>query len=34
MKKASDGWILFDRRFYEDDIFINLSKEIQNIDEN
>ncbi len=32
VKNASDGWILFDRRYYEDsEIFTELSKDIQNI---
>ncbi len=32
LKNASDGWILFDRKYYdEDEDFISLSKDIQNI---
>ena len=32
VQKASDGWILFDRRYYkEDESFIELSKFIQNL---
>ncbi len=31
MKNASDGWILFDRRYYEDEIFKNLSQDIQDM---
>lgn len=32
MKNASDGWILFDRRYYKgDEIFEKLSEDIQNI---
>lgn len=34
MKKASDGWILFDRKYYDnDETFIELSKDIQKIEE-
>lgn len=33
MKNASDGWILFDRRYYEDETFKALSKEIQSLEE-
>ncbi len=33
IKNASDGWILFDRRYYTDDkMFEDLSKDIQNIE--
>lgn len=33
MKNASDGWILYDRRYYTgNDMFENLSKDIQNIE--
>lgn len=32
MKKASDGWILFDRQYYEnDEIFTKLSEDIENL---
>lgn len=32
VKNASDGWILFDRRYYKDsEVFTELSKDIQNI---
>lgn len=32
MKNASDGWILFDRRYYKgDEVFEKLSEDIQNI---
>lgn len=34
MKNASDGWLLFDRRYYEgNEIFESLSNDIQNIQE-
>lgn len=29
IKNASDGWILYDRKCYTDDLFIELSKNIQ-----
>lgn len=31
VKKASDGWLLFDRRYYNDETFISLSENIQNL---
>ncbi len=31
IKSASDGWILYDRQFYEDEVFKELSEEIQNM---
>lgn len=32
MKKASDGWILFDRQYYEnEEIFTKLSEDIENL---
>lgn len=32
MENASDGWILYDRRYYEEDpLFMELSKEIQSL---
>ncbi len=31
VKNASDGWILFDRKYYNDDGFIKLSQDIQNL---
>ncbi len=31
VKNASDGWILFDRKYYNDDEFIKLSQDIQNL---
>ncbi len=32
VKKASDGWLLFDRRYYGDDeVFVSLSKDIQDL---
>ncbi len=33
MKNASDGFILFDRRFYNDELFKSLSEDIQNLEE-
>lgn len=33
MKNASDGWILYDRKSYTDDLFKSLSEEIQNLKE-
>lgn len=33
MKNASDGWILYDRKSYTDDIFKSLSEDIQNLTE-
>ncbi len=34
MKKASDGWLMYDRRYYnEDPIFVSLSDDIQNLGE-
>lgn len=30
MEQASDGWILFDRKYYDDETFIDLSKDVQN----
>lgn len=34
VKNASDGWLLFDRRYYAgDEMFENLSKDIQNLNE-
>ena len=33
VNNASDGWLLFDRRYYEgDETFTNLSKDIQDLD--
>ena len=32
MKNASDGFILYDRKYYEDPIFKELSEEIQNLE--
>jgi len=29
--KASDGWIMFDRSYYDDELFISLSKDIQEL---
>lgn len=29
MKNASDGWIMYDRRYYTDDMFKSLSDDIQ-----
>jgi len=29
--KASDGWIIFDREYYDDELFMNLSKDIQEL---
>ena len=31
MQNASDGFILYDRRLYEDEIFKDLSNEVENI---
>lgn len=31
VENASDGWILFDRRYYDDANFIELSEDIQNL---
>jgi len=32
VKKASDGWLLFDRKYYEgDETFVGLSKDIQEL---
>ena len=31
MKNASDGWIMYDRRYYTDDMFKSLSSDIQNM---
>ena len=31
MQNASDGWILYDRRYYQDDIFKELSETTQNL---
>lgn len=31
MKNASDGWILYDRKSYTDEIFKSLSEDIQNL---
>lgn len=33
MKNASDGWILYDRKSYTDEIFKSLSEDIQNLEE-
>lgn len=33
MRNASDGWILYDRKSYTDEIFKSLSEDIQNIKE-
>lgn len=33
MKNASDGFILFDRRYYSDELFKSLSEDIQNLEE-
>lgn len=33
MKNASDGFILYDRKYYTDEIFKSLSEEIQNLTE-
>ncbi len=33
MKNASDGWILYDRKSYIDEIFKSLSEDIQNLKE-
>lgn len=33
MKNASDGWILYDRKSYTDEIFKFLSEDIQNLEE-
>lgn len=33
MQNASDGWILYDRKYYTDDIFKALSEAIQNMSE-
>ena len=32
IKNASDGWIIYDREFYDDELFINFSKEIQEME--
>ena len=32
IKNASDGWIIYDRDFYDDELFINFSKEIQEME--
>ena len=32
VKKSSDGWITFDREYYDDELFISLSKEIQEME--
>ena len=31
IKNASDGWILFNRRFYNDELFSSLSKDIEEL---
>ena len=31
IKNASDGWILFNRRFYDDELFNSLSKDIEEL---
>lgn len=31
IKNASDGWILFNRRFYDDELFSSLSKDIEEL---
>jgi 5'-deoxynucleotidase YfbR-like HD superfamily hydrolase len=31
ISNASDSWILFDRRYYVDELFKNLSQDIQNL---
>ena len=31
MKNASDGWIMYDRQYYTDDMFKSLSEDIQNM---
>lgn len=33
VKKASDGWLLFDRRYYTDELFVDLSNAIQNMED-
>lgn len=33
IKNASDGWILYDRKSYTDDVFKSLSEDIQNLAE-
>ena len=33
MQNASDGWILYDRKYYTDEPFKSLSEEIQNLTE-
>lgn len=33
IKNASDGWILYDRKSYTDDVFKSLSEDIQNLTE-
>lgn len=31
IKKASDGWITFDREYYDDEMFMRLSRDIQEL---
>ena len=31
MTKASDGWLAFDREYYDDELFISLSKDIEEL---
>lgn len=31
VKNASDGWLTFDSTYYEDDLFVDLQKEIRNM---
>ncbi len=31
VQKPSDGWILYDRQYYTDELFVNLSNEIQKL---
>jgi len=33
VKNASDGWLLFDRRYYTDELFVDLSNAIQNMED-
>lgn len=32
IKKASDGWLTYDRKYYDDELFMNFSKEIQEME--
>ena len=32
IKHASDGWLTYDRAFYDDELFMNFSKEIEEME--